>query len=103
MVAREDTGCCGRGMNVCQCFGETPAKPERSFVCRRRFDESVQKLVQEERFDRAVAFEDGKRLERDLVAASDGDQIAGASSELAEEFRSWGENDGGFGRFACRR
>jgi hypothetical protein len=44
----------------------------------------VQKLVQEKRFYRTVAVEYGKRLERDLVAARDGEEIARAGSELPE-------------------
>ena len=63
----------------------------------------MQKLMQEQRFDWTVTLENEEGLERDLVATSDGEEIARAGGQLAEELRSWGEDDGGLGGFACRR
>ena len=53
--------------------------------------------MQEERFYRTVAPENGERLECDLVAASDSEKVTGAGSELAKELGSWGDNNGGLG------
>src|ERR1700733_2833181 len=95
-------GRCGRSIRRIgfgQCLGETLASPERSFVWGLRFEESVQKLVQEERFNRTVELENRKRLEGDLIATSDGEEIAGAGRELTEELSRWGEDDREVGCF----
>ena len=91
-----------RGTDICQCFGEALAQPKRRFLGGLRFDECMQKLMKEKRFNRTVVLKDGKRLERDLVTASDSEEIAGAASDLTEEFGGRGEDDSGPGCFVCR-
>ena len=78
------TGWRVRGVDVGQCFGDSLAQPKWSFVSRLRFDECVQKLMREERFESAIVFENGDGLERDLVATSDCEEITWARCELAE-------------------